>query len=414
LLEQDEEEEVTDEPIVLDAKNPPTLNEAFGIIADSLSGFGGFYIDEVGQPTVYMQEPGQHDPSRVEEVLKSVMGENILERGQGPRRTVSNPQINIREGNYSMNDLLSWFENLDRIMAVEQVVFTDLNEFTNRLTVGVTSLEIRSDIEGLLQEQEIPLEAVSIVQAELPREQGHGLRNNVNPPRGGIEIGYRTGPSSASACTYGFTGRLNGNEGFLTNSHCTAQRGTVTGQAFNNPRTGPKLGDESVDPNYFTCGFFQNSACRYSDAAFVDFDSGINGIRKIAQTQSWASPNSGSATLNLNHGSSSLDLRGYDTFPVDGEMVDKVGRTTGWTYGYVNRTCYNTRVGNGSGGRARLNGNLLLMKCQYRANYTSNSGDSGSPIFHWHGNEVTIMGIHWGGGSGNAVFSALGGIQKDF
>lgn len=418
MVEQAADETEGEEPtdaIELSSAEAKTMHDYFSQVADSIPDFGGFYINGGGQPVVFLRSPDQHSKTEVAQVLKEVMGENILERGGGPRRSVQNPELTLREGAYSMEELLSWYEELGRVFSIDQVVFTDLQESTNSLTVGVTSLEVQADVKGIAEENEIPPEAVSVVQAELPEEQNHGLRTNVNPPRGGIEIGYPiAGADNFSACTLGFVGYLNGDLGYITNSHCTAKRGSVTGQAFNNPVNGPQLGVEETDPNYSTCGFFQNSACRYSDAAFVDFDSGINGVTAVAKTQSWAGPNSGSGSLKLSHGSASMDVRDRDKFPAKGEMVDKVGRTTGWTYGYVKRTCYNTRVGKkNSSGRKKLNGKFLLMKCQNKASYNSSSGDSGSPVFHWHGDEVTLLGVHWGG-SNNAIFSSIGGIYADF
>ena len=44
-------------------------------------------------------------------------------------------------------------------------------------------------------------------------------------------------------------------------------------------------------------------------------------------------------------------------------------------------------------------------------------GDSGSPIFRWHGNTVTLAGILWGGisegGTQYIIMSAMWNIEKD-
>jgi len=97
------------------------------------------------------------------------------------------------------------------------------------------------------------------------------------------------------------------------------------------------------------------------------------------------------------------------SFPIGGEMVDKMGQTTGWTYGFVNRTCMTANVST----EWTVDGRPIRFQCQDRANYFGDSGDSGSPVFVWYGNTVHLMGIHWGGSSSHSMFSALWNIQAD-
>lgn len=387
-----------------------TLNDDFAAVADQISDFGGFYINDNGQPTVYLLDPSSGRRDEVRTALQDVFGEEILTRGESPRRTLESPQLQLREGTFRMQDLLAWYDELTEVLTLDGVTLLDLNERGNNLTIGVEDMGIAPDLEDRLTEFEVPGEAVEIVEVQVPQPDSHGLRSNFSPNEGGIEIG-RTGTNIV--CTMGFNVNYGGDVGFITNSHCTAQRGSVTGATFTNPGGGGQIGQESADPSYSSCALGTLS-CRHSDAAFVDYNSGAGAAAEIARTQDWAAPNSGNGSRNIDHGSPSLDLRGVKSHPVSGEMVDKVGRTTGWTYGFVNRTCFRTPSGNGQGGIARANGRPVLLECQYRASYTSSGGDSGSPVFHWHGDEVTLLGIHWGSGPGGAIFSPFGGIQRDF
>jgi hypothetical protein len=113
--------------------------------------------------------------------------------------------------------------------------------------------------------------------------------------------------------------------------------------------------------------------------------------------------------LDIDHGSI-LDVTGSKSQPVDGEMVDKVGRTTGWTWGYVQRTCVNIAQTN-NGNPVTVNGSQVVMQCQFTANLDGAGGDSGSPVFTWHGDEVTIVGLYWGG---EGTFSAWGSVASEF
>lgn len=93
--------------------------------------------------------------------------------------------------------------------------------------------------------------------------------------------------------------------------------------------------------------------------------------------------------------------------PIQGAIVDKIGRTTGWTYGEVYWTCADFGVEYRSHSR---------LRCQYVANYGNYYGDSGSPVFFWHGDSVSMVGIHWGIKDEDpsfAAFSSWSGIEKD-
>ena len=84
-----------------------------------------------------------------------------------------------------------------------------------------------------------------------------------------------------------------------------------------------------------------------------------------------------------------------------------MGRTTGWTYGFVGKTCVD--VNKGGWRRARCQDYIKKMHAA--------PGDSGSPFFRWPGNTVTLAGILWGGisegGTQYIIMSAMWNIEKD-
>ena len=111
----------------------------------------------------------------------------------------------------------------------------------------------------------------------------------------------------------------------------------------------------------------------------------------------------------------SIDPNREYTLPWQGGMtglvVNKVGRTTGWTQGKVTRTCVNTSV----------YGSTVLLYCQTFVSDPGGAtvvraGDSGSPVFQvTSGTSVKLLGILWGGSSDNKtfVFSPLASIQQE-
>lgn len=391
--------------INLEEDAPPGLHKKLSMMSEQVADFGGFYLNEAGQPVVYVLDPAEGRRSEVRAALEEVFGEGILTRGDSPRRSVEDPTLQLREGEYAMDDLLFWYERLPEVFSVEEVVMIDLYERANRLTVGVTTEEAVPQVEERIAEIEVPRPAVQITVREPPQTNNHSLRNNVSPPRGGAEI--------SGTCTLGFVGRYQGDWGFITNSHCTAQMGSVTGMAFNQSANGSQIGVESADPSYRSCGFLGLRSCRDSDAAFVDFDSGVGVSTDVMRTQSWAAPGNGTGSIQIDHGAA-MSLDEVSAHPVSGDMVDKVGRTSGWTYGFVNRTCTTGRPVDNNGNRIRVDGDPVLMKCQYEASYLSQGGDSGSPVFIWKGDSIELVGLNWGGGSDYAIFSPLQGIWNDF
>jgi hypothetical protein len=76
-----------------------------------------------------------------------------------------------------------------------------------------------------------------------------------------------------------------------------------------------------------------------------------------------------------------------------GTRIDKMGRTTGWTWGEVTETCVDI-----PDWFVEYYGPGTSLLCQTEANYNSDPGDSGAPVFTWplYGDEVTLRGIHVG------------------
>ena len=109
-------------------------------------------------------------------------------------------------------------------------------------------------------------------------------------------------------------------------------------------------------------------------------------------------PNNGSITIN---GSFTITGEGSATV---GQTVNKVGRTTGWTQGLVTNTCVNTGV----------SGSNIVQLCQTFVSAGVGGGDSGSPVFRGT-SSVTLVGILWGGNSSGTqfVYSPIANIEQE-
>jgi len=402
-----------------------TLDEELLKVAQQVPGFGGMYIDEGGVLNVYMlEEPADaaamtERRAQLEKTLSAVYGADFLARGRVERvdpdaepTAVAPLAIKIVKGSYDIPQLADWRRKADGVLAIDGVVFTDLDERSNRLKVGIATGAARERVQAALKENGIPLDAV-VLEETKPIRQHATLRSEVRPMPGGVQIEADTGVFAFKTCTMGFNAIRAGVAGFVTNSHCTKTQGGNEGTDFHQPDdpllSGNHVGNEIVDPTYFTGGICPSGRrCRFSDSAFVRYD--VARGQNIARTEGW---NNGSLTISTSP-TTRLTIIAEMSAWADGSDLDKIGRTSGWAFGLVNGTCQNTNVADTD----------ITQLCQFRVNrlagqtyIMSHPGDSGSPVFRWLGasSTVNLSGILWGGfDDGSAFFfSPMNQIEQE-
>lgn len=365
-----------------------TPDESLAEVAKQFPEFGGLFFNEDGTLQVYMVGRSEPLDGALMEVLKNVISTEIL-----GGESLSETGVEIIEGKYTFTQLKEWHDLMaGSVLTKAGVVFTDIDDRSNRLRIGVENLKrAKGGLEADLTALGIPLEAVEITKTEPVVPE---LRDRNRPLRGGFQINF-----VGFVCTLGFVADRGGVRGFVTNSHCTETQGGNQGTDYHQPSssgTTNRVGEESADPSYFTGGACPSGRrCRYSDSAFVRVPH-PSGPSTTSTRGSIARPPSGSTSWN-----------GIDTYtitsesnPVVGQSVTKVGRTTGRTSGSVQQTCVNFNV----------SGTTITQLCQSQASYSSSGGDSGSPVFRiTSGFNVALVGIHWGSGG---AFSPIGGIQR--
>ncbi len=107
-----------------------------------------------------------------------------------------------------------------------------------------------------------------------------------------------------------------------------------------------------------------------------------------------------------------LKITGEKPSPAQDEWVDKVGQVTGWTYGKTTKLCLD--IAREHGGADDPNPTKIAWRCQNHADYGSQPGDSGGPVFVWNGdNTVTLMGIHIGRNKYGGAWSSIDMIRLD-
>jgi hypothetical protein len=296
--------------------------------------------------------------------------------------------------------LKDWHDKSIRLFELAGVVFTDANEETGRLVVGVESDRMANKVRMLAKVLGIPEKSMDLVESPQIMNMAT-LRNKVRPIQGGLQIAFRI-RRSTYVCTMGFNAVRAGVQGYVTNSHCTSSQGRVDGTKHYQPTISSSnlIGTETVDPSFFTggaCPFLKQ--CRYSDTAFASLASGVDAdLGYIEQT---TGANNGSLTIA---GSFRVVSESASNSSI-GETINKVGRTTGWTQGSVSRSCVHTGV----------SGTRYVMLCQDWVNAGVGGGDSGSPVFKIvDGDDVELAGILWGGSSDGRtfVYSPMSNVQR--
>ncbi|MFN2564595.1 MAG: hypothetical protein ABR499_06225 [Gemmatimonadaceae bacterium] len=282
------------------------------------------------------------------------------------------------------------------VLALPGTVFADYDERIGRLVFGVENAAVIPGVRTALSRLGLASSTYD-VQITEPIVFATTLRQKVDPRIGGIQIHF-----GQFLCTLGFNATDNGEASFITNSHCTNTQGGVEGTVYYQPTSTidpTSIATEVEDPPYFRGGECpRGKKCRYSDASRALYNAGVSFARgDVAKT---SAPNNGDLTI-----AGTFTITGKGTASA-GDVVNKVGRTTGWTQAAVSRTCVNTSV----------SGSNIMQLCQTfvedPAKQLVAGGDSGSPVVK---GTSTLVGILWGGNSSGTLFvySPLNQVERE-
>jgi hypothetical protein len=370
-----------------------TFDDEFARIArDEIPGFGGYYLD--GDSTIVILLVDQTQATRAAEY---VTRESAF-LGVVPARGVA-----VRSATYDFAALKQWRDRLEPLIDGSAAFLLDIDEVRNRLLVGV--LEDRAK-DGFLEKainMGVPPSALQVEVQPMPEFRAT-VQDYTRPIEGGLQI---TNNSIGGECTLGFVAAVGGAPRFLTAAHCSPQPFALDGSTANQPSAGYPIGTEVLDPAMFLC--WPYGLCRYSDAALFSISGDVSYERGyIARTLGlgWGAPGSLIIDNTQPHFSVVSKWNLKTNAPV-GTVLDKVGRTSGWTRGNVTQTCVLLVWGSGR-----------RLICQWVTNIWSQPGDSGSPIFYKlaFNSNVVLHGSLWGGPASDfntTWHSPLYGIEKD-
>jgi hypothetical protein len=400
------------------------LDAEFTRLAREVPGFGGMFYDASGTLNVYVARPADRRSAQSAATLGADVATMARARGliePGARGAV------VREGAYDFLQLADWADRARGLLRVKGVVFTDIDESRNRLRVAITPATSLRRIETALAAMRVPREAV-VVDRVNPVRQLATLRERVRPLAGGLQIAFDPTPEGFFICTLGFNARIPSVPGanfFVTASHCTQVQGEADRTPYFQP-TPPSptasfanrfIGMEFRDPTYGNPGGLcpTDFRCRFSDAALVRYAPNVPAsLGSIYRTTGLLLSRVGS--ILIDGANPRWSILGEAPVALTGTVVNKVGRTTGWTQGPVIATCADfgqLQPGGGATGIALL--------CQDVALLNSEGGDSGAPIFQRtsaSSGNIILGGILWGGGDVPGlgpitVYSAMENIESE-
>jgi hypothetical protein len=289
------------------------------------------------------------------------------------------------------------------VMDLAGTVFADVDEARGRLVYGIETIGAARAVEQALSRAGVSATDYEIRLVPAVQFMATLQNSDTRPVLAGVQINF-----TQYVCTMGFNVNLTGQASFITNSHCTGKQGGVENTLYYQPLKSSHptaIAVEVADPLYGKLpGCSRGKSCRYSDASRAVYQNGVTGTYAIAKT---SAANNGSLDIT---GSFSVTGQNatQDNFPV-GTVVNKVGRTTGWTRGQVTSSCATVNV----------SGSKLQLLCQTLVQDNGGAtlvggGDSGSGVFTVTTN-ATIVGVLWGGsGDGKLfVFSPLKNIISE-
>ena len=231
------------------------------------------------------------------------------------------------------------------------------------------------------------------------------------PVPGGVLIEYARALGIAR-CTLGFNAQRGGRTDtlyFLTASHCSDIEGSVENEVYyqNSSSAGLRIGVEILDPPFYGSSIYPEcpatKTCRYVDVLLARYDDTSWGtLGQIARTVDSASGQY--ASLDVNPAGRVFNVTAERRVSVQGELLHKVGITTGWTYGLVLDTCKDWNASSSQ-----------VILCQSTFGGGGDPGDSGAPIFaHTSDNSVRIHGIVFAQSGPDTYFSTLAYIEEAF
>ena len=120
-------------------------------LARAVPGFGGFFVDDPGTPTIYLTNSGRRAAA------EQALGAWFRERGRPAAA------LRVLSARFAWSDLERWHAQASpEALAVPGAVFADADEAGNRLHIGVENAAAASRVRSVLARLGIPAAAADV------------------------------------------------------------------------------------------------------------------------------------------------------------------------------------------------------------------------------------------------------------
>lgn len=362
--------------------------------------FAGYYFEPNGMLVVRVRDTRQGD-------AVTAAARDLIRRRLINTQRADTPPIVVRSAEFTFLQLAAWRDlAYDALFtSIPSVTMLDLDEVANRVVVGVdrSAATARAEVMARLAGIGMDTTAVTVepmapyVAASAPAT----IKSRADVLAGGLEITWRDMYGQYWICTLGAIANRSGTTGFLTASHCSDTPGVIDYTPAAQLRfpeqtwDGRQVAQETYDRSWYYCGIHQ---CINADASFWAVSSAPTALGLVHRTTTpvsytWGA--NGSFDVDLSNPYWKITLEDFVGLSPGGN-VNKVGERTGWTGGYVTRSCIDVDMDYGR-----------RVRCATESNMYLDHGDSGSPVFYPTGrdNEVVFLGILFGIGSNRSLYS---------
>lgn len=305
------------------------------------------------------------------------------------------------DAKYSICELLALADRVTPLaFAEESFALFDVNEFKGKIEVGLSDANAVRTLSTAVEKLGVPPAALSVFLAKAPEPTSvpNSALLRHRPVVGGIDFG-------PEQCTTGITGYLPGGQAVMfTASHCSDSLGMIDigGGGWQQSSSnllyfGTEIHDTEwscyINGGWRRCDHAELSAYTFTGIDLNPGETAHDPGVIYRRTNRLAGPNSvGSAFIDTLF--PRLVVTSMQAYPVDQQVVDAVGRLSGWSYGTIYHTCTTLPYGGNSNNK---------MYCQSYATTSAQGGDSGGPVFvHYPnippspgGNGITFMGVLW-------------------
>jgi len=341
--------------------------DAFLQISQQFRFFAGFYCHAGNLLVGYTQSLNSQDALSLVSSIEASGANLYCFTREIPNHV---PEVVLVPARYSFLALRSWRDTLTRrFLRLPNARGIGINYERNQIVMsvplgGVEESNVLANSAGLAADAYAVVEqqATSLKSLACPATPftGTTLLDCIRPVPAGVQIALTSNKGAVigdcSVTSVNVRGRV---AGYVSAGHCMSP---TFSQGFdfvyqNQPDPANQIGTESVDPVGFNCGTALNPLnCRYSDSAWVSAStSGQFGT--IAQTLAENGNTNPHTVLSCcDHGPcaecivSSTHPRFYikgSASAVQGMVVEKMGRTSGWTSGVVKAVCKDENDGLG-------------------------------------------------------------------